>query len=122
VVPARDCKQLTSSLIECLIKVYEDDADICVTSSSVCRVDAEVLLLHKTHFWRTSSVGPAHSVSTLFMFEKHKELQHSMSFVRFEGCALLTMKATVLKCDALNSGGYIYGSCRGNYCLHDRGS
>jgi hypothetical protein len=95
VVSARDCKQLTSSLIECLIKVYEDDADICVTSSSVCRVDAEVLLLHKTHFWRTSYVGPAHSVSTVFMSENHKEVQYSMNFVRFEGCTLLTLKVTV---------------------------
>lgn len=92
---ARDCKQLTSFLIECLIKVYEDDADICVTSSSICRVDAEVLLLHRTHFWRTSYDGPAHSVSTVFMFENHKEVSHSMNFVRFEGCTLLTMKATV---------------------------
>ena len=94
-VPARDCKQLTSSLIECLLKVYEDDADICVTSSSVCRVDAEVLLLHKTHFWRTSYVGPAHSVSTVLMSGNHKEVHHSVDFVRFEGCTFLTMKATV---------------------------
>ena len=55
------------------------------------------------------------------MSENHKEVQHSMNFLRYEGCTLLTMKGTVwdvtrwIPVD-------IYGGFRGNYCLHNRGS
>jgi hypothetical protein len=55
------------------------------------------------------------------MSENHMEVQHSMNFLRYEGCTLLTMKATVwdvtpwILVD-------IYGSFRGIYWLHNRGS